>query len=347
MAIIKPQNQKPDYEFEVKNLLASFGFNEVHSHIWSDNKGNENLGIITPSYLKTINSLNVDNTGLRSELYPSLINFASNLTRQNDEIAIFEIGRVINKNKEEEKRLSIILTSKNDEEKDFFEMKEIITSIFSNVLGGDVKFALKQFSDEEAKQTNFHIKNTFDIVYDDLTKNIENEKISGKNSNNNSNNNNNIIGTFALANPKIKKAIVGKKSLVIAEINFSIFETLSPKLNLPKALSKFQSSEMDWTFNVSKSTLYAELENAILEFKNSNNKTETSNNKEKSQISNNELGGLIQSINFIDSFEKGDINAITIRLKIGSDNKTLTDEELTTFHKAFTGFMVGKKFLVQ
>ena len=115
----------------VLGLNQKYGLNEVHSYIWNYDGFNNEYKIDTVSHLSLMDSSCAGQSGIRSELVPTLLKFYNENKNSQNGVGIFEIGRVVtgldeNNLVDEEKRLAVVFASQTQTKEELFEqmMKE-------------------------------------------------------------------------------------------------------------------------------------------------------------------------------------------------------------------------------
>ena len=277
-------------EYEAKKLLAEkYGMSEVHSYVWYDTKLNSELGIKTHDNLKIVNGLNKLDSTLRYNMAPTMLyDVYKNIKNYND-ISIFEVGRVFDY---KEKGKDCV------EEKVLSFAMSSITKSEENLL-----FEAKSAIESIAK-INKNIKLSFNenTVFTDNFIHPVNSFVVEYNGN--------VLGYLAVVNPKVKDRINPKANIVVAEINIEIFAKIDNNPVVFKEISKYQTVDFDFSIIVKNDVKYSDIEKVIIE-------------------SNLEY---LQSYRLIDVYENEiklkDNKNITIRFTIGSDEKTLTKEEI-------------------
>ena len=242
----KTQSREHVLEYAVKRLLCDkFGASEVHSYIWNYEDFNKEVGIDSKSYVRLVDSTNSGQSGIRSELLPTMIKFFHENKNSYDDIRIFEIGRVCSglsegKHAVEEKKLAILFASKTaTDEELYFRMKSVIQSVGEVLLHNTgIKFV-------EAKTRNFmHPVNSCAIVYDE-------EK----------------IGEMGVLNPVVVKNIDKAFKVSILELNFSMLSSIPEIEQKAKPVSKYQSVNLDFNFLIPNNKKYVDVDNVIKVFK--------------------------------------------------------------------------------
>ena len=186
-------------------LSAKYACNEVHTYLWAEK----------PSYLRVVNSCIKGCDWIRTEVFPSLLGAAVKNRANYDNIRIFEIGQVYEKNGEN-RHLSIVVSSKTKTGEELYsELANIVRDVMG-MCGFDVKYNLGKI-----KHESIHPKNNASI---EITKKI--------------------VGLIGI--------IIGEHPTVAAEINLSALDLQSTGDGKVKKISKYQKSTLDFTFVTSK-----------------------------------------------------------------------------------------------
>ena len=279
-----------DQEYEVKNYLATkYNMNEVHTYLWNKT-----------SFLKKINisydnvkllGKNEDNI-LRNNITLSLLESANANVFNYEEINIYEIGTTI-VNNQNERHLGLLCMSNNDNLKDnYYKLKNIITNLFKDLKNIDITFEKTTLEDIYNNELSLTIKA-----------------------------NNNEIGYISVFNRQISNNINKKKSFICIDINFDIFEKLELNTYIYNEVSKYPTTNLDYTIIIPTSMKYQEFEEIINNFKND----------------------IILKRELIDIYENEETKKITIRYNVGSKEKTLNSEELENFKKEFIDHIISNK----
>lgn len=242
----KAQSKEHLMEYGVKKMLCDkFGANEVHSYIWNFEDFNKEVGIKSKSYVRLVDSSNSGQSGIRSELLPTMIKFFSENKNSFDDINIFEIGRVCsglesNKHAIEEKHLAVLFASKmKTEEELYFEMKKVILSIEEIFLkNNEIKLV-------KGETRNFyHPVNSCVLTY-----------------------NNEVIGQMGIMHTQLNRNIDKSFKVSMLELDFEKLAQIEEMPVKIKPVSKYQSVTLDFNFLIPKIKVYAEIEDVILKFR--------------------------------------------------------------------------------
>lgn len=233
-------------EFEVKNLLArKYGASEVHSYVWEYKDFNESHNINSHSVVKLVDTSNAGQSGIRSELLPTLLKFVCENRNNFENIKIFEIGRCAESLNEEnlvneKKKLAVCFASQKSSYEELFEkLKEFIFDYARNNLS--TKILLK----DGEKPNYMHPKNTFRVV-DECGADY---------------------GYIGVVHPKTVDLIDKRLNIVCLELDFGLLCELNgefKKINMP---SKFQAVNFDVSVLTPKDYLFGSLTKILDEYK--------------------------------------------------------------------------------
>lgn len=292
--------KKNKLEYKVKRLLAEkYGASEVHSYIWNFGDFNKFNGIETKSFVSLMDSSNSGQSGIRSEMAPTMLKFFDENKNFFDEIIIDEIGSVVvgigeDKNVIERRNLCVLLASaKKTQREVYFDAKKIVQNIADSLMSTKIEF------DENIKRPSYiHPINSVGV-----------KTALGE------------IGYFGLLHPTILKKIDRRFSVAIIELDFNKFcdsPTFSSEFSPP---SKFQGVFMDFNFIVPNSMKYSKIESLFGEFRSKFSLTYK----------------LIDIYENIELF--GDAKSMTFSLEIGASDHTLSTNEIETFRMRFLDHM--------
>lgn len=122
-----------------------------------------------------------------------------------------------------------------------------------------------------------------------------------------------VVGSLKVVNSNISSLVAKKKSIIVASVDFDKFVNLEKKDVLFENVSKYPTVQLDYTILMKKELKYEYLEDAL--------------NKFNSPI--------IKAVKYLDKYELPLENKYTIRFIVGSNEKTLTSEELQDFKEKF------------
>lgn len=240
------QNYAHINEYQTKYLLAEkYSANELHSYLWNYAEFNKNYGIETKSVVSLVDSSNAGQSGIRSELSPTMLKFVEENRNSHSDISIFEVGRVASSLNEdnlvnEENRLCIALASQTkDAESLYFKLKEMLFDIAENIYG--VNLTIGNIT---CMPTYMHPVNSTNVYAKDV-----------------------VIGQFGLIHPSIRTKIDKRFNIAVLEINLDALLTAPKKEQKLQKISKFQDVNIDYSFQVPNGTTYAQIENHLKEFR--------------------------------------------------------------------------------
>jgi len=240
------QNTKHTNEYNTKFLLAEkYSMNEVHSYLWNYESFNNSIGLQTKSYLSLVDSSNAGQSGIRSELAPTLLKFVEENKANYNDIKIFEVGKVAdgidaNNLAIEKNKLAIVLASqKSTQEEIYFKLKEILLDIAVNIYGVNVKIGVK-----ESIPSYYHPTNSTSVI-----------------------SNNNNVGTFGLLHPAIKNNLDKKLNIGILEIDLDLLSDGEPNVFKFNRISKYQDVNIDYSLMIPKNMSYEKVKEHLDLFK--------------------------------------------------------------------------------
>lgn len=129
--------------------------------------------------------------------------------------------------------------------------------------------------------------------------------------------NNNIIGHINVFNRQVSNAISKKKSFIVIDLDFEKYENVEPVTYQYQDISKYPSSYLDYTIITKRGTFYQNLDNTLNKF----------------------TSPIIINRELIDIYLEETTKKITIRYTVGSNEKTLTSDELLDFKTKFISFI--------
>ena len=244
---IKPATQEVGvvHEYEIKKLLAhKYSLNEIHSYIWNYEDFNKQYNIKSESIVRLLDSSNSGQSGIRSELLPTLIKVFDENKNSHTSVSVFEIGQVakaINENGlvDERKKLAILLADSASNERDlYFKLKEILLDITHNVIKAKLNIDVCKHQSDL-----FHDKNSCSVV----------DEVG------------NVIGEFGIINPRIKYD--KKFKIAMLEMDFEQLCNLNHYATKIEEGSKYQEVSLDFNFLANKSVMFGQIENALDAFR--------------------------------------------------------------------------------
>lgn len=281
--------QEPAYDegYIVKNYLATkYNCHEVHTYLWNKTSFLKEINI-TKDNVKLLGK-SEDNI-LRDDLNLSLLEVAFNNIKYYDEFNIMEIGTII-KDNENHKMLSILLCGPQKDLKNLYnKAKEMTVNILRNLKN---KTPIFDFGSSETYYNQDLIQ---DIIVD-----------------------NNIIGQIKTFNKNVNNKISKKHTFVVLEIDFEKYLNFDLDKTNYQEISKYPSTELDYTIIMKRGEYYDKLSKILDEF----------------------TSPIIINRKLVDIYLEEETKKITIRYIVGSKEKTLTSEELQNFKDEFIKFLI-------
>lgn len=244
---LQPVEQIPTHtiEYQIKHALASmFGLSEVHSYVWNYVDFNKSVGIEQKSVLHLLDSSISGQSGIRTELVPTMLKFVDESKNKFADIQIFEIGRVVDSLNEnnlanEKKKLAIAIASETKDERTlYFKLKQMVEYIAEHIAHINVNFM------EKTENKLYHPVNSCAISSDEIS-----------------------IGEMGILHPAIAQNIDKRKRFAVLELDVNKLLSANKKsLNLVPT-SKFQSVSVDFNFVADKNMPYGSIEKALNEFR--------------------------------------------------------------------------------
>jgi len=129
--------------------------------------------------------------------------------------------------------------------------------------------------------------------------------------------NNDLIGYITVFNRQVSNAVSKKKTFICADIDFDKYVELENNLYLYQEVSKFPTTTLDYTIITQRGIFYQKLEEVLDKF----------------------ISPIIIKRELRDIYLDGDTKKVTIRYTVGSNEKTLTSEELEDFKNKFIEYL--------
>ena len=129
--------------------------------------------------------------------------------------------------------------------------------------------------------------------------------------------NNEIVGSIKVFNRKISNQINKKKSFICANIDFDKYLTINKENYLYEEVSKYPTTTLDYTILTIKGSFYQKLEEVLDNFK----------------------SPIIIKRELLDIYLDNETKKVSIRYTLGSNEKTLTSEELEDFKNKFIEYL--------
>ena len=128
---------------------------------------------------------------------------------------------------------------------------------------------------------------------------------------------NKIVGQIKVFNRQISNKISKKKSFIVLDLDFSFFHDLDLVTHEYQEISKYPTTTLDYTLLTKRGIYYDEID----------------------KILNDYTSPIIMKRELVDIYLEEETKKITIRYTVGSNDKTLTSQELEDFQKTFIKFL--------
>lgn len=224
---------------DMKNLLTSYGFNEIITYSFVNEKDYDTFAIDKSlpehKFVKLLNPLSEDMAIMRTTLLPSMVKtVAYNINRKNLSGRLFELAKVYNpKDSAEvlpEEKLKLCFACFGNE--DFYSLKGVVDGILSNFCAG-AKIELVR-----SKKNTMHPTRSAELF------------VNGKN-----------LGYFGQINPLVLDKLGIDKPVYACEIDYEALKgEFNDKITF-KAISKFPTIERDLAVMVDESVSWGAIEN--------------------------------------------------------------------------------------
>ncbi len=298
-------NEERLTDHKVKELLSErFGASEVNSYIWYDDTFNTRMGIETNGQVKVLNPHAPDANTLRETMVPGMLAFAEKNEKTYDQFTIFEIGSVFK------------AATPKDKCK---EHKNICVLAASKVKSEDELFydlkGIATFIARILKNAELEYavcSSEYNWVHP-----VKAVDICYKG---------NLMGYITAIHPLIKKNIGKKLNVAVLEINRNVLQAIDSETINYKEPSKFPEVILDYSFLVDNGVAFDNLLADIREFK----------------------SDLLNSFEFVTIYTGKGLpegkKSMTFRFVIGSNEKTLSGDEINAFSGSLIEYMNSKGY---
>jgi phenylalanyl-tRNA synthetase beta chain len=293
-------NEERLTDHKIKELLSErFGASEVNSYIWYDNTFNSSMGIETNAQVKVLNPQAQDANTLRDSMVPGMISFAEKNEKTYDDFSIFEIGSVFNAESPKDKC---------EQHKNVCILTGSKTKSEDQLfydLKGIITFIAKTLknSDLEFKACTSGHNWVHPAKSVDISCNGE------------------LLGYITVIHPMIKKNIGKKVNVAVLEINRDVLQNIKADVIQYRDLSKFPEVKLDYSFLVDNAVTYEKLLQDIKNF--------------KSKVLNGFEFVTIYTGKGLPDGKK----SMTFRFIIGSNERTLSSEDINNFAGSLIDYM--------
>lgn len=282
----QPLDKQIALEYEVKYALATrYNMHEVHSYVWYDSESNAKYGINPQSVIRIVNAINKENDQIRNSMLPSMLKVVADNKLNYSDFGVFEIGRVatgIDKQNlvVEEKSLALALYNKEGKN-GLLKAKEMIDYVLKYVIKVGAKYVQAKPKYDYLSPANY-----YDIVVDGKT-----------------------IGLVASLHPANKPD--KKADITLVEVDWDSLMACKEEETHFEKISKYPKSELDFNWELSKDTNYADIEKIATSIK----------------------ANFEYKVSLIDVYEMENTKSYTLRYELYSFDRTLVNDEIEEFHK--------------
>ncbi len=285
---------------KVKELLSErFGASEVNSYIWYDNTFNGRAGIETAGQVRVLNPQAQDSNTLRDSMVPGMLSFAEKNEKTYDDFILFEIGSVFNAQTPKDKCQ---------------QHKNICVLAASKIKSEDELFydlkGIIAFISKALKNA------TLDFTASTCGYNwihpLKSVDVS---------HNGNLMGYISAVHPMIKKNIGKKLNIAVLEINRDVLQAINSETIKYREPSKFPEVTLDYSFLVDNGVTFDRLKEYIGAYKSE----------------------LLNGFEFVTMYTGKGLpegkKSMTFRFTIGSNEKTLSGDDINEFAKDILDYM--------
>lgn len=276
-------------EKRLKEYLAfRCGFNEIYTYPWIDIKYINAAGIDTTKSIKLATPPAPELKNLRSSLIPGMLEAISKNLRYFDSFKMFEMAQVFIDG----------IYHESEEEETLPIHKKYLTGCIVSKNPKEIFYELKGVIENMARFNHMN----------ELSLSLEKQPSwADKNAYLNITLNDEIIGSLGLVKAKtMQESKIKRTNVAIFELNFDKLIPLDSRTNKYQVLPQLPLVEKDLSIIVDKETTWEDIKNSISK--------------------------KVRELEFIEEYKGDQISkdkkSITLRFKIGSDEKTLTSEEI-------------------
>lgn len=293
-------NEERLTDHKVKELLSErFGVSEVNSYIWYDNTFNSRMGIETSDQVKVLNPQAQDSNILRDSMVPGMLAFAEKNEKTYDDFSLFEIGSAFK-----------AATPKDKCE----QHKNICVLAASKIKSEDELFydlkGMITFISKTLKNASLDYTACTSIY--NWVHPLKSVDVSY---------NGNLMGYITVVHPLIKKNIGKKLNIAVLEINRDLLQAINSEAIKYKEPSKFPEVVLDYSFLVDNAITFDKLKKDIDAYK----------------------SDLLNRFEFISIYTGKGLpegkKSMTFRFVIGSNEKTLSSDDINGFAKSLIDYM--------
>jgi phenylalanyl-tRNA synthetase beta chain len=295
-------------EHKIKEILAeSFGLNEVNSYVWYDDDFNKRSGIKHNGNLKIANPHAPNANVLRDSMVPSLLQMAEGNSRYFDSFGIFEVGSVFKLDTD---------SGQCQEHKNLCVLcaskDENEDNLFLKLKGifTHIIFAMRKL-EAEYNQCDLSLS----WVHPSKSLIIS---ASG-----------NELGYLTIVHPAISENIDKKLKLAVLEVRMDILAILNERNIVYCEPSRYQDVNLDFSFLADNAVSFEQFRRDVDDFKHE----------------------LLMACQYIDIYTGKGLpegkKSLTFRFVMGSRQRTLSSEEISSFSVELLKYMKEKGYILR
>jgi phenylalanyl-tRNA synthetase beta chain len=292
----------------LRTLCLGQGYAEVHHYIWYDAAWNRTLGYVPGPGIELRNPAAAGQEMLRHTLLPGLLAAVDRNRLYEDVFKLCEIGSVFNPTAELTQHRSIGLVSvqrgKKVEDELFSALKGDLETWAWQTLDRPVEFRRPALDDPAPPWV--HPQKTAEVWVDDRR-----------------------LGLVSVVPMALRRAIdehLGPWGIAWAELDLTPLAALPPADRKLRRIPEYPEVDLDFSMIVPATVAYGQVNAALARLEHP----------------------LLRRISYVTSFEGGSLppgkRSLTYRTRLGADDRTLSEEDLTAFRQAFRDFIVQQGF---
>lgn len=326
--VLTPVHQEKHIElhYRIKQMLSSrFGMSEIHTYSWYDKDWNRELGHKDDSVLTIVNPGISKNDTLRRHLVPNLLAATARNEGYYDEFSLFEIGNVYHPIAPDSKAVSDEQAvkrgdalrvedthlccvvhwkgrSENQEDNAFDTLKQVAWAV--------CKQMRNTVADFEAIDAEADSEASLSWIHPAKRCRVSSNGIA--------------LGYITVMNPQLLDKFVQGANMAIIDLNLNAFADVPIAETEYKEPPRYPEVSLDFSLLVDSSVQYQVLERDLRAFSHA----------------------LLRSISYINTYTGAGLpqgkKSVTIALAIGSDDHTLSSQEIDSFSSAFVSWLASE-----
>lgn len=306
-SLIAPkQNLESFYIRKFRSFLLQSGLDEIYTYTFIDKTTYDKCNLKYKDLIKLKNPLSSEIEYIRNSLLPSIMTKIVLNNNNFDDINLFEINTISQKNKKSKtelptisKKIAIAVSKKHSQNEIFYTLKQKLDFLFSKL---DLKISYQNLSKVNKAPTN-----TASIFHPNKSAVLFHK--------------NEIIGLAGVINPQIKENFdLNNNEIAVAEIELSKLISILKTQQDPKyePITTMQKSQRDLSFWIKQRDEVQMIIDSLNDQKFKN----------------------LEDINLIDFYQTEDKKSITLSFTLQNPKKTLTEEDINDTMKKVKNFIV-------